>query len=155
MPSQEKDESVFKAILQLYRKYRGVATARPRSEQNIPAVERAAQVSSGFESPAPSRYFFDASLLFHCMDMLQVDRRELARDDPLLFRELQGVCALCRSKEECAQDLACEFDDARWDKWWLYCPNSATLTMIGAVQNCGDAARHLKMPHATTLSNLH
>jgi hypothetical protein len=69
----------------------------------------------------------DASLLFRWMDMLQVDRSDLAKDSPPLFHELQGVCASCRSKEECAQDLANEFDHVLWDKWWSYCPNSAVL----------------------------
>ncbi len=36
----------------------------------------------------------DAGLLFSWMDMLQVDRSDLAMDDPLLFYELQGVCAV-------------------------------------------------------------
>lgn len=93
------------------------------------------------ETSAIPRYLFDASLLFRCMDRLQIDRGVLAKDDPLLFRELQGVCALCHSKEECVRDLAQRFDDARWDRWWVYCPNSARLTMIGAMQNCGRAAQ--------------
>jgi len=33
----------------------------------------------------------DASLLFSCMDVLQIDHNKLARDEPLLYRELQGV----------------------------------------------------------------
>ena len=69
----------------------------------------------------------DAGLLFSWMGMLQVDRSDLAMDDPLLFYELQGVCAVCLSKEECAQDLANEFDHVLWNKWWSYCPNSAAL----------------------------
>jgi len=69
----------------------------------------------------------DAGLLFSWMDMLQVDRSDLAMDDPLLFYELQGVCAVCLSKEKCAQDLANEFDHVLWNKWWSYCPNSAAL----------------------------
>ncbi len=88
----------------------------------------------------PPRHFYDASLLNRCMDMLQVDQSDLARDEPLLFRELQAVCTLCSNKEECAQDLAHQFDDARWDRWWVYRPNSAVLTMIGALQNCGCPA---------------
>ncbi len=55
----------------------------------------------------------DANLLFRWMEMLQVDRSDLARDDPPLFHELQGVCTLCLSKEECAQDLV--LDNARWN----------------------------------------
>src|SRR5262245_55559001 len=39
------------------------------------------------ETPALARYSYDASLLFRRMAALQVDRDELASDDPLLFRE--------------------------------------------------------------------
>ena len=70
----------------------------------------------------------DANLLFRWMEMLQVDRSDLARDDPLLFHELQGVCTSCLSKEECAQDLA--VDNARWNTWRAYCPNSVALRSL-------------------------
>jgi hypothetical protein len=105
-------------------------------------------------TPAPARHLFDSSLLFRCMDMLQIDRDELAKDDPLLFRELQGRCALCPCKELCVRELAHEFDDTRWDKWRAYCPNSSTLTTIGAVQNCALAAQHLKMPRSAAPPDL-
>src|SRR5208282_3362944 len=90
----------------------------------------------------------DASLLFRWMDMLQVDRSDLARDDPLLFHELQGVCALCLSKEACAHDLAHQFDNARWNEWRVYCPNSALLlalwrdAIIGRVEAQVPLASH-------------
>ena len=73
----------------------------------------------------------DANLLFRWMDLLQVDQNDLARDDPALFHQLQGVCASCYSKEECAQDLlAHEFDRSRWNEWWVYCPNAAMLRTL-------------------------
>ncbi len=72
----------------------------------------------------------DANLLFRWMGILQVDGSDLARDNPPLFLELQGVCASCRSKEECVQDLAHKFDNARWNKWRAYCPNSAILRAL-------------------------
>jgi hypothetical protein len=36
-------------------------------------------------------------LLFCCMEMLQIDRARLMRDEPLLYRELQGVCNCART----------------------------------------------------------
>ncbi len=72
----------------------------------------------------------DANLLFRWMGMLQVDRSDLARDNPPLFQELEGVCASCPSKEECEQDLALEFDNARWNEWRAYCPNSTVLRAL-------------------------
>jgi hypothetical protein len=80
---------------------------------------------------------------------LQVDRDELASDDPLLFRELQGLCTLCRSKERCVLDLAQERDQPNNLAWREYCPNAATLNVLGAVQNCSRAAQYLKPPHST------
>jgi hypothetical protein len=102
------------------------------------------------ESSELPRQFYDSSLLFRCMDMLQVDQRDLATEDPLLFRELQGRCSLCRHKRECVQDLPPPFDHDRRERWQGYCPNSAMLTMIGAVQNCGYAAQHLKMTQSSS-----
>src|SRR6516164_10195481 len=46
--------------------------------------------SSG-EAPDLPRHSYDASLLFRHMAALQIDRDELASNDPLLFRELQGL----------------------------------------------------------------
>lgn len=125
-----------------------------RGRNRIAGASDKLQMPTDLETPGLSRHCFDASLLFRCMERLQVDQSDLAQDDPLLFRELQGVCILCPRKEECVHDLAHQLDDAGWDRWREYCPNSAMLTMIGAVQNCGHAAQHLKMPLAASLSRL-
>ena len=85
----------------------------------------------------------DTDLLFRWMDALQVDRRELEKDDLLLFDELLKVCASCRSKEECTRDLAHELDDARWDKWRMYCPNSAKLRALWHVATIGRVERQV------------
>jgi hypothetical protein len=61
----------------------------------------AADAGPSGEAPDLPRYSYDASLLFRRMAALQVDRDELVSDDPLLFRELQALCTLCRSKERC------------------------------------------------------
>ena len=85
----------------------------------------------------------DTDLLFRRMDALQVDRRELEKEDLLLFDELQSVCASCRSKEKCTRDLEHELDDARWDKWWVYCPNSAKLRALWRVVTIGRVERQV------------
>ena len=96
----------------------------------------AIEASPSGKKPKRRRNPHDAGLLFCCMDVLQIDHNKLARDEPLLYRELQGVCTLCPNKRDCAFDLADGFDGMRWDEWWLYCPNSAMLTTIGALQKC-------------------
>jgi hypothetical protein len=105
--------------------------------------------ASAAEMPNLARDCYDASPLFRRMTLLQIDRDELASDDPLLFRELQGLCTLCRSKERCVQDLARECDEPGRQGWREYCPNATTLNSLGAVQNCSWAARHLKTPRST------
>jgi hypothetical protein len=80
------------------------------------------------------------------MAALQVDRDELANDDPLLFRELQGLCTLCRDKERCVLDLAQEGDKPENREWREYCTNATTLNALGAVQNCARAAQYLRTP---------
>ena len=88
------------------------------------------------KTPKRRRSPHDAGLLFCCMDVLQIDHSKLAQDEPLLYRELQGVCTLCPNKRDCAFDLTGGFDGTRWDEWWLYCPNCAMPTTIGALRKC-------------------
>jgi hypothetical protein len=95
---------------------------------------------------AMPRYHYDASLLFRRMILLQIDRRELARDEPLLLRELQGLCTLCGSKPECVRDLQREYETSEPQDWHEYCPNSAMLHALGALQNCPRTAQYLRTP---------
>jgi hypothetical protein len=103
--------------------------------------------SSGI--PELPRHSYDASLLFRRMAALQLDRDELASDDPLLFRELQALCTLCRSKERCVLDFAQESEGAGNQTWSEYCPNDATLNALAALQNCPRAAQYLRKPRST------
>src|SRR6266567_2914294 len=152
---QEMRRPVLATALQWCRDHIGTFATAPNADQDIRGgCERPPETRAASETPEPPSCFFDASLLFRCMDRLQIDWDQLANDDPLLFRELQGRCALCRSKEECVGTLAQGFDDPRWDRWRQYCPISTMLTVLGAVQNCGRAAQHLKMPRSIGLSDL-
>ena len=81
---------------------------------------------------------YDASLLFGRMALIEIDQTEFAESDPLLFRELQGLCALCRSKDRCAADLN-QPNDQHSEEWREYCPNASALAALGAKQNCGLA----------------
>jgi hypothetical protein len=94
------------------------------------------------------RHSYDASLLFRRMAALQVDREEIARDDPLLFREFQALCTLCQSKERCVLDLAQERQSGN-ESWREYCLNATTLNALGAVQNCARARQYLRTPRST------
>ena len=97
------------------------------------------------------RYCYDASLLFRRMALLQIDHDELARDEPLLLRELQGFCTLCGSKAECVRDFDHEAETGEPQDWGDYCPNVAIFNALGALQNCPRAALYLKTPRALNL----
>ena len=102
--------------------------------QPFPSLEE-----SGEEPPC---CFYDASLLFRRMALNHVDRAEVAQNDPLLFYELQGVCTLCPSKEQCVLDLANEVVDDSSEEWREYCPNATAFAALEMQQNCGLAAQH-------------
>ena len=147
-PSDERFPSVFAAALAWLHKR---TDAPPPEPGPATPVEPAPQASAAaLVGPADrARQLCGVALLFRCMPMLQIDPDELARDDPLLFRELQGLCSLCACKAACTDDLARKFDEVSLGKWSEYCPNAATLTMLGALQNCAVAAQHMKKLQTT------
>jgi hypothetical protein len=110
-------------------------------------TDRVRAIAPSGAAPDLPRYSYDASLLFRRMALLRVDRDELESDDPLLFRELQALCTLCRSKERCVLDLAQDEPGNR--EWREYCLNATTLNALGAVQNCARATQYLRTPRST------
>jgi hypothetical protein len=72
----------------------------------------------------------DVGLLLNRMVVLRIDPDAVDRADPLLYRELQGLCSLCRSKGRCARDLAHDAADRASQSWKEYCPNGTTLNRL-------------------------
>ena len=146
LPWQKCRPSLFARILAWCNgRARGIA---PFGRSAQPSGDVADARPSG-EAPDLPRHSYDASLLFRRMALLRVDRDELASNDPLLFRELQAVCTLCRSKERCVLDLAQECDEPGNQGWREYCLNATTLNALGAVENCARAAQYLRTPRST------
>jgi hypothetical protein len=69
-------------------------------------------------------------LLLRRMGVLNIDPDALDGADPLLFRELQGFCSLCRNNGRCARDLAHDAADDAGQGWKEYCRNGATLSKL-------------------------
>jgi hypothetical protein len=66
-------------------------------------------------------------LLPRLLEALHIDPEAVARSEPMVYRDLQRVCAMCDSKKRCARDLkegtaAVHFED--------YCPNTLTLKTL-------------------------
>ena len=148
LPWQKRRPSLFARILAWCNgRVRGIASFAHSRLSSAEAI--IADAGSFGEAPDLPRHSYDASLLFRRMAALQVDRNELASNDPLLFRELQARCTLCRSKERCVLDLAQECDEPGNREWREYCLNATTLNALGAVQNRARAAQYLRTPRST------
>jgi hypothetical protein len=59
---------------------------------------------------------------------LGIDQANLARTEPLLVRDMQRVCSLCRDKAHCHADLA---DGTSAGHYRDYCPNASTIDALG------------------------
>jgi len=79
-------------------------------------------------------------LLPRRMAALHLDVDGFARREPLTFRELHRLCALCDSHRQCARGLADEMADPGWQDWRDYCPNATTLSLLSALEGCGAGA---------------
>jgi hypothetical protein len=148
LPLKTSAETIFTPFLEwCYARVR--ASLLPLDREHLAptvAAPEALSVNTSGDLLPDLMPYYDAGLLFRHMERLQLNREESARDDRLLFRELQGRCILCASKEQCVQDLAADSDKVDWEDWQTYCPNARTLMILGALQNCGLAAQYLKRP---------
>lgn len=71
-----------------------------------------------------------STLLLQRLSLLEVDRSELVRREPSVFRGLAIRCARCRDAERCARDLADRRSEPGNESWTEYCPNAPTLSTI-------------------------
>jgi len=55
---------------------------------------------------------------------LGVDEESLARTEPLLLRDMERVCAMCRNKTQCHRDLAAGTANEHYEQ---YCLNASTI----------------------------
>jgi hypothetical protein len=90
-------------------------------------------------------------LLRRRMLVLELDPYELALSDPALLRHLQGRCAQCESREDCASDLAHASADRAWqgrdDDWRNYCENASVFDMLVALLSRSKAAPKYQFPY--------
>jgi transcriptional regulator with XRE-family HTH domain len=63
------------------------------------------------------------------LQALGIDEASLARTQSLVLRDMERVCALCRHKRECDQDIAAGRSAERYEE---YCPNAATIAGLDA-----------------------
>ena len=59
---------------------------------------------------------------------LDIDVADLARTEPLLVRDMQRVCSLCRDKAHCNGELD---DGTAAQHYRDYCPNAPSIDALG------------------------
>ena len=78
----------------------------------------------------------DETELLQCrMLVLGLDVEAWARLEPGVLSDLKRTCVACSSRPQCAHDLVTHFDDSTWPDWRDYCPNTANLGMLSALQS--------------------
>jgi len=60
---------------------------------------------------------------------LGIDHDDLARIQPVVWRDMERVCALCQDKRRCDRDLAAGTAAKHYEE---YCLNAPTIDMIGS-----------------------
>ena len=61
------------------------------------------------------------------LEQLGIDEQRLGQAQPLLLRDMERVCSLCRHKPQCDRDLA---DGSAAENYHGYCGNAATLEAL-------------------------
>jgi hypothetical protein len=84
------------------------------------------------------------SLLERRMETLSLRLDEVAHMEPLVALELRHRCVKCEQPERCALDLADELVNPGGRPWRDYCPNAATLTMLGSLQAARTGDRRVR-----------
>jgi hypothetical protein len=61
------------------------------------------------------------------MAALNIDRKAVARVEPLVMRDLERVCSLCEQKRRCDRELVA---DTAAEHYADFCPNASTLKTL-------------------------
>lgn len=61
------------------------------------------------------------------LEQLGIDEERLGKAHPLLLRDMERVCALCRHKSECDRDLVA---GTAAEHYQGYCPNAPTIETL-------------------------
>ena len=73
------------------------------------------------------RNWITSNLMPRLMRKLGLDPTAMERDEPQVFRQMQGKCAMCESHDRCAADLD---DDASLSEFEDYCPNREVFVTL-------------------------
>jgi uncharacterized protein YjiS (DUF1127 family) len=70
-----------------------------------------------------------ADELPHLLTALGIDREAIARTQPMILRDMERVCAMCKHKRECDGDLLAGTSRQHYEE---YCCNAQTIDGLAA-----------------------
>jgi hypothetical protein len=76
----------------------------------------------------------ETNLLHRRMIVLGLDVDAWLSMEPAMLADLDESCSACASRGQCAYDLAIHLEEPTWPDWRDYCPNTARLRMLVALQ---------------------
>jgi hypothetical protein len=123
----------------LFRRYRWIAAAfRPKwlGGGGLIDMKHSAERSEAQSRELATHNSDNVALLRRRMKNLLLDPDDLARSEPLLFRELETRCRQCEGESQawCTSDLAHDSTYQMSRDWQDYCPNGAMLNMLSTLR---------------------
>jgi hypothetical protein len=125
-----KSRSALEMIFQWCRDWIGTDALAEMSRSEVERIARDIRVSASELRALASRGQEACDFLLYRMATLDLDQNEVCQIAPETFRDLQRVCAMCKSHRRCARDLTRDSGDPTWKD---YCPNAATLITLDAL----------------------
>jgi hypothetical protein len=99
-------------------------------DQEVARMAHDAGVTMGEFRQLVRRSPGSADLLLKRMAALDLDKNEVRKLEPEVFRDLQRVCSICQRHGRCKHDLMRDPSDPAWKS---YCPNVETLMGLDAL----------------------
>jgi hypothetical protein len=128
-----RQSSVFDAVFQWWRNWTrnraSLAELRNFNPQELQRMAQEVGVNPQELRVLAGKWPESADLLSRRMAALDLDAAQIARSQPCVSNDLRKLCSFCVSKGRCERDLAGDPNNSVWRE---YCPNTTTLTALGA-----------------------
>jgi uncharacterized protein YjiS (DUF1127 family) len=107
---------------------RALGELRQMDQETVNRIAGDLRISSGDLDELVRNGPHAADELPKMLEALGVDEAALARSEPLVLRDMERVCALCKDKSRCHDDLAAGTAKTHYED---YCLNAPTIGSLG------------------------
>lgn len=127
-PPYPRVQAVIDSFAQWLKHRRELSEIRRMDRDDLERIAADLQVSPGELDELVQNGEHAADELPQMLKALGVDEAALARIEPLVLRDMERVCAVCRDKPRCHRDLAAGATEAHYEE---YCLNAPTIDRLG------------------------